>query len=72
MSPITSIKEAKKVVEEFQGKAQDLILVISDELQDPVGVNMAIITDTILKKGMEPDGFIQKEGFRIYKYKDLE
>jgi len=47
--------------EEFQ-------LPISDELQDPIGMNMAIITDIVLKRGWMPDGFFQKEGYRIYKY----
>ena len=30
---------------------------------------MAIITDEIVKKGYFPDGFKQKNGFRIYRYK---
>ncbi len=42
---------------------------ISDELNDAMGINMAILTDAILAKGWEPDGFTQEAGFRVYKYK---
>jgi hypothetical protein len=45
------------------------MLPISDELQDPVGVNIAINTDCALAKGWEPNGFEQRDGFRIYHYK---
>ncbi len=43
-------------------------LIIADELLDPMGMNMAIIADGILKKGYMPNGFEQKDGYRIYKY----
>ena len=72
MSPITTIEEANRIIAEYQGAASDFQLPIADSLLDPVGVNMAIITDTILAKGLEPDGFEQKDGYRLYKYKDLE
>ena len=72
MSPITTIEEANRIIAEYQGAASDFQLPIADSLLDPVGANMAIITDTILAKGFEPDGFEQKDGYRLYKYKDLE
>jgi len=72
MSPITTIEEANRIIAEYQGAASDFRLPIADSLLDPVGINMAIITDTILAKGFEPDGFEQKDGYRLYKYKDLE
>ena len=72
MSPITTIEEANRIIAEYQGAASDFQLPIADSLLDPVGVNMAIITDTILAKGLEPDGFEQKDGYRLYKYIDLE
>lgn len=31
---------------------------------------MAIITDKVLARGWEPGGFIQKDGYRIYLYKE--
>jgi len=36
-----------------------------------MGMNMAIIADSILKAGYMPNGFEQKKGFRIYKYKKM-
>ena len=72
MSPVTKIDEANRIIVEYQGAASDFQLPIADSLLDPVGANMAIITDVILAKGFEPDGFEQKDGYRLYKYKDLE
>ena len=69
---IESIEEANTTIDAFTGNANNFILKVSDKLQDPAGINMTIITDTILSKGWEPNGFIQKEGFRIYSYKELE
>ena len=69
MKPITTVEEAQSVIGSYQGKPEDFRLPISDQLQDPVGMNMAIITDTILRRGWEPDGYTQENGFRIYKYK---
>jgi hypothetical protein len=31
---------------------------------------MAIITDRVLQRGWEPNGFVQKNGYRIYLYKN--
>jgi hypothetical protein len=69
MTPIASIDEARQLVAAHSGNPEDFRLPISDQLQDPIGLNMAIITDAILKRGWEPDGFVQERGFRIYKYK---
>jgi len=38
-------------------------------LLDSADINMVVITDSILKKGWEPDGFVQRDGYRIYRYK---
>jgi hypothetical protein len=32
---------------------------------------MAIITDSILAREWEPNGYLQENGFRIYRYKRL-
>ncbi len=42
---------------------------IQDVLQDAMGVGMAIITDAILAKGWDLDGFEQRDGYRVYRYK---
>lgn len=39
---------------------------------DPVGAGMAMVVDMFLAKGYEPDGFEQREGFRIYRYKPFD
>lgn len=64
------MEEAVKRVESYKGAARDFQLPIADSMNDPSGLSMAIITDKILKKGFWPDGFEQKDGFRVYKYKD--
>ena len=69
--PHTSIESAIEEIRSFQGAPENFKLLISDELNDPVGVNMAIITDSILEKGFEPNGFEQKEGYKVYVYKPL-
>ncbi|MEE9615032.1 MAG: hypothetical protein V3W31_08830 [Thermodesulfobacteriota bacterium] len=69
---VESIEEANAMIDAFTGNANDFKLRVSDKLQDPTGISMTIITDTVLSKGWEPDGFVQKEGFRTYSYKELE
>ena len=66
MDPIETLEEAKRYIESYRGGPEDFRLPISDVLQDPVGINMAIITDTVLKRSWMPDGFEQKDGYRIY------
>lgn len=72
MKPFEDINKACQYVESFEGKAADLRLPISESLLDPVGINMALITDKILDKGWEPDGYEEKEGYRVYRYKEME
>jgi hypothetical protein len=71
MRLITTIDEARRTIQDFSGAPEDFVLPISDQLQDPSGVNMVLIVDAILDKGWEPNGFEQREGFRIYRYKIL-
>ena len=71
MTPFTNVDDATKYVDEFKGKPEELELAISDELQDPLGINIALITDRILARGWEPDGFKQENGYRIYLYKEI-
>jgi hypothetical protein len=69
MNPYTEIEEARRAVEQFDGSPEDFLLPVSDEIQDPMGVAMVIITDTVLAKGWDLDGFDQRDGYRVYKYK---
>ena len=66
-TPLKDLDEARKFVQDNFENAEETLW-ISDELNDPMGMNMAIIGDGILKAGYMPDGFDQKNGYRIYKY----
>jgi hypothetical protein len=69
--PIATIENAKKYISE-NFKSDEEILLISDELNDPIGMNMAIILNDILRLGYDVNGFEQKKGYRIYKYKKID
>jgi len=69
MEPVESVTDALRIIDSYDGPAEEFILPISEDLLDPVGVNMAIITDRILSREWEPNGFDQHVGFRIYRYK---
>ena len=67
MEAFTKLEDARNyVTESFDEKEETLM--ISDELNDAMGINMAIIGDEILEKGYMPNGFEQKEDYRVYKY----
>jgi hypothetical protein len=72
LKPINNLAEVRRVIESFEGEPEEFALPISDELQDLTGMNMAIITDYILAKGWEPNGYEQRDGFRIYRYKAFD
>lgn len=72
MSPFTNINSARHSIEDFDGSPENFRLPVSDALQDSLGTNMAVITDAILSKGWEVDGFDQKDGYRVYRYKSTE
>ena len=44
-------------------------LTLSERLLDTAGVSMAIILDEILGLGFLPDGFDDREGYRVFRYK---
>ena len=39
---------------------------------DTMGAGMAVILDKILGLGYEPDGFDQKDGYKLYNYERVE
>ena len=69
MELIESVADALRIIDSYDGPAEEFILPISEELLDPVGVNMAMIGDRILSREWEPNGFEQRLGYRIYRYK---
>jgi len=72
MKPIESVQEAITLLGRYTGAPEDFLLPISDSLLDPAGINMAIITDKVLALGWEPNGFTQNQGFRVYRYKEMQ
>ncbi len=42
---------------------------MDEKLLDALGVNMAIVTDAILSKGWEPNGFEDCDGHRRFLYR---
>jgi len=72
MKPIASAKEGMELVNCFVGTPEEFILAVPEALLDPIGVNMALITDRVLARGWQPDGFEQHEGYRLYRYKVLK
>lgn len=69
MKLIDTIEQAERVIESFSNDTEEFQLSVSARLQDPVGINMTIITDSILRKGWMPAGFEQHDGFRVYRYR---
>jgi hypothetical protein len=69
MTPVTDIDAAINRITVHEGSAEEFALPLSEVLLDPAGINMSVSTDRILDKGWEPDGFLQKDGYRIYRYK---
>jgi len=67
--PFKEIDRAVEFIRSFTGEADELKLPISNSLNDPLGMNMAIILDVILEKGFIPDGFEQHQDYKIYRYK---
>jgi hypothetical protein len=72
MHPFTDVHEAIVSVDSYSGQPEDFVLPIGEVLLDPVGIHMALITDRILARGWDLDGFEQASGYRIYRYKRLK
>jgi len=72
LKPIRELKVALEYIDNFEGLAEDFELAISDELNDAMGVNIAIVTDKILARGWMPDRFEQYDGYRVYRYQELD
>ena len=69
--PVRTTVEALRRVKAFDGAPEEFVLPVHESLLDPFGMNMAVITDAVLARGWEPDGFDQQQGFRLYKYKEI-
>lgn len=69
--PFRSVDEALAHVADFEGSPEEFVLAIHQSLLDPVGINMALITDRVLARGWMPDGFDQRDDHRLYRYKEF-
>jgi len=49
MTPIEDIKSARQAIEAHEGSPEEFHLPISNSMQDPMGLSMAIITDAATK-----------------------
>jgi hypothetical protein len=72
MKPIASARDGMELVDSFVGDPENFVLAVPEALLDPVGINMALITDRILARGWEPNRFERHDGYRLYRYKVLE
>ena len=72
MKPFTDTDSAIRAVEQHTGSPETFLLPVADEMQDPMGVAMALITNAVLARGWDLDGFEQADGYRIYRYKTAE
>jgi len=75
---ISTVEEAIESIETFVGKPEEFSLQIPlvssltfRNKQMNLNFAMALITDTVLKKGWMPNGYEDKDDFRHYKYKQL-
>jgi hypothetical protein len=71
LKPFTDVEAAIAAVEAFDKEVKKFELAIGDNLQDCIGLQMAQITDRALARGWEPCGFVQKNGFRLYRYEAM-
>ena len=71
MSPCRSLEEALEAIWDFNGSPEDFGLAIDSSLLDPAGLNMTMLTDAVLERGWEPDGFEDKGDHRLYRYKAM-
>jgi hypothetical protein len=73
-SIIRSAEEGSKHLEAHPPTGDSFQLAISESFTfagkpDTMGAGMAVLMDKILGLGYMPDGFEQKSGFRLYRYK---
>jgi hypothetical protein len=74
---IKTSEEGIKYLEAHAPSGAAFQLTISDSFTfagkpDTIGAGKAVILDKILGLGYMPDGFEQKSGFRVYRYKKMQ
>lgn len=71
LRPFGNVEAAIAAIEALDRDLRKFELAVADSLQDHIGVQMAQITDSALARGWEPISFVQKDGFRVYRYKAM-
>jgi hypothetical protein len=71
---IDSAEEVVQYLAAHPPSAASFHLAISDDFTfagqpDVMGAGMAVVLDKLLALGYMPDGFEQKKGYRLYRYK---
>jgi hypothetical protein len=69
--PFGNVEAAIAAIEALDRDLRKFELAVADSLQDYLGLQMAQITDSALARGWEPISFVQKDGFRVYRYKAM-
>jgi hypothetical protein len=69
--PFGDVEAAIAAIEALDRELKKFELAVADSLQDYLGVQMAQITDSALARGWEPVSFLQKDGFRVYRYEAM-
>ncbi|GLK57573.1 hypothetical protein JOD31_003464 [Methylopila capsulata] len=69
MQVFHSVSDAIQAIKSYNGAPEEFELRVSNELLDPVGINMAIITDEILARDWTPNGYEQFDEFRLFRYR---
>lgn len=70
--PHTDLSGLLRAVEMHDGSPADCVLAVAESLHDPVGLNIALLTDRILAKGWEPASVECFDRSRIYRYRAME
>ncbi|RQO56507.1 hypothetical protein DBV14_10325 [Variovorax sp. KBW07] len=71
LRPFGDVEAAIAAIEALDRDLRKFELAVADSLQDHIGLQMAQITDSALARGWEPISFVQKDGFRVYRYKAM-
>jgi hypothetical protein len=76
---VSCVEDALQAIDAFTGEPGDFVLRIANSAIGPLlidgqqvtGMQMAQITDRILKRGWWPTGFSEDGDFRLYSYKEF-
>jgi hypothetical protein len=72
-----SAEEGLKYLDSCEPLGDSFQIAISDSFTfsgqpDTMGAGMGVILDKILSFGFEPDGFEQRDGYKLYKFTEID